>query len=102
MKNSEAPGATNSSNPKRATRIPSTRTSHQGRVSPLPPAYVLILHLPRRLSTLSPHYGHGALTAATIPPAAHPLALIHPSAWRNCLEKSWTDLDRVQLVAQSA
>src|SRR5215203_153949 len=56
MKNSEAPGATNRSNPKRATTIPSTKISHQGRVSPLLPAYVLILHLPRRLSTPRPHY----------------------------------------------
>jgi hypothetical protein len=46
MKNSEAPGATNRSNPKRAATIPSTRTSHQGRASPLPPAYVLTFHLP--------------------------------------------------------
>src|SRR5215203_674013 len=54
MKNSEAPGAANRSNPKRARRIPSTKTSHQGRVSPLLPADILTLHLPRRLSTLSP------------------------------------------------
>src|SRR5215208_1028189 len=46
MKNSEAPGAANSSNPKRAMRIPSTKTSHQGRVSPLLPADILTLHLP--------------------------------------------------------
>ena len=77
MKNSEAPGATNSSNPKRTTRIPSTRTSHHGRVSPLLLADTLTLHLPRRLSTPSPHYGHPTLTTASIPKTAHPLALIH-------------------------
>ena len=33
-----------------------------------------------RLPTLSsPHYGHGALIAASILPTAHPLTLIHPS-----------------------
>src|SRR5215212_2688281 len=83
MKNSEAPGAANSSNPKKARRIPSTRTSHQGRVSPLLPADTLTLHLPRRLSTPSPHYGHLALTTASIPLTTHHLllALIHRSAW---------------------
>src|SRR5215217_3606353 len=69
MKNSEAPGAANRSNPKRARRIPSTKTSHQGRVSPLLPADILTLHLPRRLPTLSsPHYWHETLTTASIPP----------------------------------
>src|SRR5215218_9071278 len=67
MKNSEAPGAPNRSNPNRATTIPSTKTSHQGTVSPLLPAYPLTLHLPRRLSTpSSPHYGHGAPAPASI------------------------------------
>src|SRR5215213_6438106 len=34
-----------------------------------------------RLPTLSsPHYGHGALIAASILPTAHPLTLIRPSA----------------------
>src|SRR5918994_6407491 len=75
MKNSEAPGAPNRSNPKRTTRIPSTRTSHQGRVSPLLPADILTLHLPRRLSTPSSphHYGHAPLTTASILPTTHPL-----------------------------
>src|SRR5215212_9087761 len=68
MKNSEAPGATNRNNPKRAARIPSTKISHQGRVSPLLPADIPTLHLPRRLSTPSLHYGHRALTPASIYP----------------------------------
>jgi hypothetical protein len=45
-KKSEAPGATNRINPKRATTNPSTRTSPQGRASPLPPVYILTFHLP--------------------------------------------------------
>src|SRR5829696_5318015 len=65
MKNSEAPGATNRNNPKRATRIPSTRTSPQGRVSPLLLADMPTLHLPRRLSTPSPHYGHATVIPAS-------------------------------------
>src|SRR3712207_9282505 len=51
--------------PPRSTLFPYTTLfrSH-GRVSPLLLAYVLTLHLPRRLSLPSPHYGHGALTTA--------------------------------------
>src|SRR5215204_6974286 len=33
-------------------------------------------------SRLSLHYGHGAFIAASILPTAHPLTLIHRSAWK--------------------
>src|SRR5215203_7165400 len=86
MKNSEAPGAPNRNNPKRTTRIPSTRTSPQGRVSPLLLADIPTLHLLRRLSTPSLHYGHRALTPASIPPTTHPLhALMHERPRRRVL-----------------
>src|SRR5215203_7108538 len=92
MKNSEAPGAANRSNPKRARRIPSTKTSHQGRVSPLLPADILTFHLPRLLlHQVVPIIG----TQPSPPPVflnnMHPLLLtpIHERRGRGILRSSY-------------
>jgi hypothetical protein len=43
----------------------------------------------------SPHYGHGARIAASILPTAHPLTLIHRSAWKkNSAKFGFTILHR--------
>jgi hypothetical protein len=97
MKNSEAPGAPNRSNPKRTTRIPSTRTSPQGRVSPLLLADIPTLHLPRRLSTPSLHYGHRALTPASIYPNSATSCPYSPK----CLEGEFPELPLCLVLGSS-
>src|SRR5215208_6212532 len=93
MKNSEAPGAANRSNPKRARRIPSTKTSHQGRVSPLLPADILTLHLPRLLlHQVVPIIGTQPSPRPVFLNNMHPLLLapIHERRGRSVLGSSHT------------